>query len=56
MTFNWDNIRYLFQIPVDWFKTIHDRVFKAFGSNFIVVKEDSDSGGMHIDVDEDSFV
>lgn len=55
MTFNWDNIKYIFQIPYEWFKSIHDRVFKAFGTNFIVVKEDPDSGGTWIDVDEDAF-
>lgn len=52
---NWDNIKYLFQIPVSWFRKIHNRVLKAYGTNFIVVKEDDENGGMHIDVDGDSF-
>lgn len=52
---NWDNIKYLFQIPVSWFRKIHDRVFKAYGTNFIVVKSNGEDGGMHIDVDYDAF-
>lgn len=50
----WDNIKYLFQIPLSWFKSIHDRVFGAYGTNFIVVKAD-ENGATQIDVDEDSF-
>ncbi len=40
----WDNIKYLFQIPLGWFKAISNRVFKAYGTNFIVVKEGADGG------------
>ena len=54
MTFNWDNIKYLFQIPVEWFKAVHNRIFKAYGTNFIIVKDGSDDG-MNIDVDETLF-
>lgn len=54
MSINWDNIRYLFQIPITWFKTISKRVFGAYGTNFIIVKE-GDDGGTQIDVDEDAF-
>ena len=54
MTFNWDNIKYLFQIPLEWFKRINNYVFKSYGTNFIKVKEDDD-GAMCIDVDDDSF-
>ena len=55
MTFNWDNIKYLFQIPVEWFRVIHNKVFKAYGTNFIEVKEDDSDGGLHIDVNEELF-
>ena len=51
---NWENIKYLFQIPLEWFKSISDKVFKAYGNNFIVVK-DGDYGAMEIDVDPDAF-
>ena len=54
MSINWENIRYLFQIPITWFKRIHQRVFGAYGTNFIVVKE-GDDGGTQIDVDEEVF-
>lgn len=50
----WDNIKYLFQIPLGWFKAIHDRVFNAYGTNFIVVREDED-GATQITVDDESF-
>ena len=51
---NWDNIKYLFQIPVDWFVGISKKVYNAYGTNFIVVR-DGDEDGMHIDVDETLF-
>lgn len=51
---NWDNVKYLFQIPLSWFKSIHDRVFKSYGTNFISVKE-GDDGGTEIAIDDDAF-
>ena len=42
---NWDNITYIFQIPITWYEKIHKRVFGAYGTNFIRVK-DGDDGGM----------
>lgn len=51
---NWDNITYIFQIPITWYEKIHKRVFGAYGTNFIRVR-DGDDGEMQIDVDEDSF-
>ena len=54
MTINWDNIKYLFQLPLEWFKSIHNKVFKAYGTNFIVVR-DGDNGAMKIDIDENTF-
>lgn len=52
---NWDTVRYIFQIPIKWYRTIEDKIFKAYGSDFIVVRDTGDTGGMHIDVDEDVF-
>lgn len=54
MELNWDNIKYLFQIPINWFKSISDRVFKAYGSNFIKVKEGY-YGGTEIGIDQAAF-
>ena len=51
---NWDTIQYIFQIPLSWYKSIHNKVFKAYGTNFIKVR-DGDEGGMQIDVDEATF-
>ena len=51
---NWDNITYIFQIPITWYEKIHKRVFGAYGTNFIRVK-DGDDGEMQIDVDEATF-
>ena len=54
MSVNWDSIKYIFQIPLKWYKSISDRVFNAYGSNFIVVKEGY-YGGTEFGVDEDAF-
>ena len=40
---------------MSWYKTIHDRVFNAYGVNFIRVKDGDWYGGMEIGVDEDAF-
>ncbi len=50
----WDNIKYIFQIPLAWFKKIHDRVFNAYGTNFIVLKEGY-YGGTEVGIDEGAF-
>lgn len=51
---NWDNIKYIFQVPLSWFKSIHDRVFGMYGTNFITVKAD-ENGATQIAVDDDAF-
>ena len=51
---NWDSIKYIFQIPLSWFKKIHHRVFNAYGSNFLIVR-DGQYGGMEIAIDSDGF-
>lgn len=51
---DWNNIKYIFQIPLSWFKAIHNRVFKAYGQNFIEVREAQD-GATEIGVKEDMF-
>ncbi len=50
----WDDIKYIFQIPLSWFKKIHDRVFNAYGVNFLIVKEGY-YGGAEIGIDEGAF-
>jgi len=47
---DWEKIQYIFQIPISWYKKIHDRVFNAYGTNFIKVKEGY-YGGMEIGLD-----
>jgi hypothetical protein len=51
---NWDSIKYIFQIPISWYKKIHDRVFKAYGTNFLYVK-DGYYGGMEVGIDSAGF-
>ena len=51
---NFDNVKYLFQLPLEWFKGINDRVYKMFGTNFLTVREDQD-GGTELGVDEEAF-
>ena len=50
----WDSIRYIFQIPLQWFKDIHAKVFGAYGAGFIRVR-DGYYGGMEIGIDENTF-
>ena len=54
MNINWDDIQYIFQLPLQWFKTISNKVFKAYGTNFLTIK-DGMYGGMEFGVDEDGF-
>lgn len=54
MNLNWDGIKFLFQIPLEWFRKIHDRVFKAYGSGFLTVKEGY-YGGTEIGIDDEAF-
>ena len=54
MTINWDSIRYIFQLPLKWYKDINDRVFNSYGTNFVVVKEGY-YGGTEIGIDSDAF-
>ena len=54
MNISWDNIKYIFQVPIQWYKNISNRVFNAYGTNFINVREGY-YGGAEIAVDEDAF-
>lgn len=47
-------IKYIFQIPIEWYKKIHNRVFNAYGSNFLTVREGY-YGGTEIGIDSDGF-
>lgn len=40
MSFDWDNIKYIFQLPLEWFKATSDYLHGAYGTNFIQVKKD----------------
>lgn len=54
MNFSFDKIKYLFQIPLEWFKTIHERIFNAYGTNFIIVKQGY-YNGLEVSIDEEVF-
>lgn len=54
MELNWDSIKYVFQIPLKWYKKIHDKLFKAYGSNFIRIR-DGYYGGMEVGIDYEDF-
>lgn len=51
---NWNNIRYIFQIPLSWFKKVHDLIFKSYGTDFIKLKE-GEYGGLEIGIDNEQF-
>ena len=54
MEINWDSIRYIFQIPRDWYRYIHRKINNAYGTLFIRVM-DGEYGGMKIDIDKQLF-
>lgn len=51
---NWDSIKYIFQIPLSWYQKIHKRVFNAYGTNFLTVREGY-YGGTEVGIDSDGF-
>lgn len=51
---NWGAIKYIFQIPLEWYKKIHNRVFNSYGTNFLIVREGA-YGGTEIGIDSDGF-
>ena len=54
MEINWDSIKYIFQIPREWFRYIHRKIHNAYGTLFIRVM-DGEYGGMKIDIDKTIF-
>lgn len=54
MNFSFDKIKYLFQIPLEWFKNVQERIFNAYGTNFITVKQGY-YNGLEVGIDEQSF-
>lgn len=54
MEINWDSIKYIFQVPKDWYSYIHRKIHNAYGTLFIRVL-DGEYGGMKIDIDRDLF-
>lgn len=55
MIVNWDSIKYIVQIPLKWYKDISNKVYHAYGSDFIDVKQDGNSGGLQIGIDDGLF-
>lgn len=51
---NFDNIKYIFQIPLSWFKKVHNLLFKCYGTDFIKLKE-GEYGGLEVGVDNEQF-
>lgn len=54
MEINWDSIKYIFQVPKDWYSYIHRKIHNAYGTLFIRVL-DGEYGGMKIDIDRGLF-
>lgn len=54
MEINWDAIKYIFQIPREWYRYIHRKIHNAYGTLFIRVM-DGEYGGMKIDIDKTLF-
>lgn len=54
MELNWNSIKYIFQIPKEWYSYIHRKIHNAYGTLFIRVM-DGEYGGMKIDIDPTLF-
>ena len=54
MEINWNAIKYIFQIPKEWYSYIHRKIHNAYGTLFIRVM-DGEYGGMKIDIDKQLF-
>ena len=54
MEINWNAIKYIFQIPKEWYSYIHKKIHNAYGTLFIRVM-DGEYGGMKIDIDKTLF-
>ena len=51
---NLDGIKYIFQIPLAWFKRVGEFVFKSYGGNLIQIRRDR-NGAAEIYIDPDEF-
>lgn len=54
MIMDWENIKFIFQIPLKWYRSIHDRVFKSYGTDFLRVDEGR-YGGTRVSIEQDIF-
>jgi len=51
---DWDGIKYIFQIPLNWYRKVDNMIFHAYGSNFLTVREGY-YGGLEIGIDNQGF-
>lgn len=52
---NWDNVKYIFQIPLEWYRWVDRKVRHMYGADFINVKHNGNNDGIQVGVDYDSF-
>lgn len=52
---DWDNIKYIFQVPVRWFKRISDKVGHMYGAGFVRVRQDGYNDGIEVGIDQAQF-
>jgi hypothetical protein len=52
---DWDSVQYIFQIPLDWYKGVHNWIENSYGTDFLTVSEGY-YGGQRIGIDKDLFV
>lgn len=51
---DWDGIKYIFQIPLNWYRKVDNMIFHAYGSNFLTVREGY-YGGLEVGIDNQGF-
>lgn len=52
---NWDGVKYIFQIPLDWYRGVHKWIENSYGTDFLTVTEGA-YGGQRIGIDQNAFV
>lgn len=55
MKVDWDNIKYIFQLPLKWYSWIDTKIRHMYGADFINIKHNGYNDGIEVGVDYDSF-
>lgn len=55
MSIDWEQIKFIFQIPKKWFQDIGNKIDHMYGEGFVSVKENGRNDGIEIGIDHEQF-